>query len=317
MDEPSSGWSLVRFSIHTARRELKRAKAVVDQFGLAAAAGKVVPYAARLLARRASYIAHRKSYPLNVIFMASFSKSGSTWLANMLSELPGFSRYQPAGWTASLNEEPNEDIYPGMFDEVRRALVIIKGHTRGTRSNAGQLLASNRKYLITVRDPRDQIISDYWYTRNRPGHPNHPTAMRLDLRSFIDRELNPLLSGTQRADWIREWLTHRDPRLSLLVRYEDLLVDTSGTLDKIFTFLGLEGFHSSIPKIVSRHEFAQRSSGRTPGAEDTSSFVRKGVSGEWRDIFTEELKAAFAVEMEDIVTALGYEPTVAPSERLQ
>ena len=247
--------------------------------------------------------------------MASFAKSGSTWLANMLSELPGFSRYQPAGWTASLDAYPNEDIYPGMFDEVHRALVIIKGHTRGTSSNAEQLRASNTKYLITVRDPRDQIISDYWYTRNRPHHPNHSTATRLEVKAFIERELDPLTSGTQRADWVREWLTNRDPRLSFIVRYEDLLSDTSGTLERIFDFLELNRFHLSIPQVVSRHSFVQRSGGRTPGAEDTSSFVRRGAPGEWREIFTAELKAAFAAQMEDVVTALGYESTLSPSER--
>lgn len=308
---------LLRISTHPAIRELQRAKAVFDQFGMTAAVRKVVPYSVRFLSHQIKYLAYRRAYAQDVIFMASLAKSGSTWLANMLSELPGFSRYQPAGWTASLNDKPNEDIYPGMFEEVRRKLAIIKGHTRGTVENVDRLHTYSRKYLITVRDPRDQLISDYWYTRNRPNHPNHRIAASLDLAGFIGHQLDPLESGTQRADWIREWLRNRDPRLSLIIRYEDLLTDPCGTMQHIFDFLEIAPRGITIPQIVARHRFEQRSGGRTPGSEDTTSFLRRGVTGEWREVFTREMKVSFAAQMEDVVSALGYQSTLAPSERQQ
>lgn len=245
--------------------------------------------------------------------MASFAKSGSTWLANMLADLPGFVRYQPVGWTASLREHPHEDIYPGMFEEARRRLAVIKGHTHGTAHNAGQLHANNRRYLLTVRDPRDQLISDYWYIRNHPLHLSHALAMSLDLHAFISHELDPTGAGTKRTDWITGWIINRDDRLSLLVRYEDLLVNTHGELERILDFLRFQVHESTVRKIIAKNSF-DRNSGRARGTEDTRSFLRRGVSGEWKETFTDDHKLLFASQMEDLVRALGYEPTI-PSQR--
>src|SRR5688500_15599349 len=102
------------------RREFQRAGAIVQYYGLKTAAQKASGYPGRLVASKVAYFRHRKRYPTNVVFMASFAKSGSTWLTNMLADLPGFSRYQPAGWTATLRGQPNEDLYPGIFEEVGR-----------------------------------------------------------------------------------------------------------------------------------------------------------------------------------------------------
>jgi hypothetical protein len=294
-------------------REIRRAQAVVKRFGFLAASKKAASYPGRVLGARVTYIRNRHHYPSNIIFMASFAKSGSTWLANMLADLPGFSRYQPAGWTASFLDNPNHDIYPGLFEEVGRRLVVIKGHTQGTPENAARLHEEKRKYLLTVRDPRDQMISGYWYLRNHPRHPSHALAMKLDIDEFISHELDPHLAEIRRTEWLRSWIENRDLSLSLLVRYEDLLESTVATLEQILAYLKFEVDEQTVERIVTSNSFT-KSSGRLPGAEDPTSFFRKGTAGEWKEIFTEAHKEQFSSQMEDLVTALGYEPTMSGSQ---
>ena len=42
-------------------------------------------------------------------------------------------------------------------------------------------------------------------------------------------------------------------------------------------------------------------------AEDPSSFFRKGVVGDWRNVFTERDKYVFKEEAGDLLIKLGYE----------
>lgn len=291
-------------------REFRRAHAVIHRFGLAKATTKAANYPFRLMASRLSYLRNHRRYPSNVIFMASLAKSGSTWLANMLAGLPGFSRYQPAGWTASFLEKPNQDLYPGVFEEARNRLVVIKGHTEGTPENAAYLREQGLRYLVTVRDPRDQLISGYWYLRNHPLHPSHQLALELQIDEFITHELDSTNAEIRRADWLRRWIRNRDPSLSMMVRYEDLLSATNAELGRILAFLDFEIPDSTIEQIVAANSFVE-ASGRSPGTEDQHSFFRRGTAGEWKQVFSDEHKERFSSQMEDLVSALGYEPTMS------
>lgn len=290
------------------RREFGRARAVVARFGGRAALGKAIAYPRRLAAARVNYWTYRRRYPTNVVFVASLAKSGSTWLAGMLAALPGFDRYQPSGWTAAMDTGASQDVYPGLFAEVRRRLAVIKGHTPGTIENVSRLQEAGVKYLITVRDPRDQIISGYWYLRNRPHHPAHRLAMTLSLDEFVSHELDPGTASVPRAAWLRKWLQNRDPDHSHIVRYEDLLQNPLEEMRRICDFLGFEVGSELLEAIVLRHSFTAIS-GRAPGQEDRTSFLRRGVAGEWKESFSPEQRDLARRHVDDVAVALGYEPT--------
>lgn len=291
-------------------REIRRAQSLYRRYGLIEVIAKAGKLPIVLGKSRWGYALYRDRYPYHLIFIAGLAKSGSTWLADMLADLPGFIRYQPAEWTASLTTEPHQDFYPGMLSEVKRRLAIVKGHTPGNAENAAHLRHTATPYLVTVRDPRDQIISGYWYLRNRPNHPAHGLALSLTLNEFLRHELNPATAQIERGDWIRGWLEHRDAESSIVVRYEDVLADTKAELAKVLTFLK---FNVSTPKlddIVARNSF-KRKAGRDPGTEDTRSFYRKGIAGEWKELYSAEHKQLAELAFEDIIEALGYEPTEA------
>lgn len=288
--------------------ELARARAVLNRYGAAETIKKVAAYPLDAAKAHANYWAYRKRYPTNLIFIAGLAKSGSTWLADMLQSLPGFARYQPAAWTASFLHEPHQDIYAELFQEVRTRLAVVKGHTSGSPDNVLELHKSGYRYLVTVRDPRDQVISGYWYLRNRPNHPAHSLAMRLTLEDFLTHELDPQTAAIRRGDWIREWLSNRDRNQSVVVKYEDLLGDTIGEMSRILRFLEIDAPLSQLEAIVRENSFENRS-GRARGAEDTSSFMRRGIAGEWKEVFNRGHNELSRAAFEDLIQALDYEPT--------
>jgi hypothetical protein len=159
-----------------------------------------------------------------------------------------------------------------------------------------------------VRDPRDQMISEYWYLRNRSWHPAHEMASRLSLEEFISEELEAGAARGSRIDWLESWIANRDPNKSRIVRYEDLLHDPVSQLQLAFDFLGFDVRSSLTASIVEANRF-EKKAGRPQGQEDTNSFLRKGVAGEWMHEFNHDHRKRCRETYEAVITALGYSPT--------
>jgi hypothetical protein len=294
------------------RLRYKRVSRMVKRSGLRGITQKVFNQGVLKPTRNyLSYRRKREQYPSNVIFVAGLPKSGSTWFAKMCASLDGFDKFTPLRWGTDLPDswEPTCDLYEGVFEEFKNRLAVVKGHTYGTEENVDFLRRAGIRYLLTVRDPRDQIISAYWYLKKSPIHWDWQLVNRLTLSEFITHKLQSGEFEQNIVDWCRSWLDHRDENASMLVRYEDLLEDTKAVMSEVFRHLGIARSEEEVERIVETNSF-KRVSGRTPGQQDTGSFLRKGVSGEWREIFTDEQKELFAKIGEDVVMRLGYEPTL-------
>jgi hypothetical protein len=256
------------------------------------------------------YARYRHRYPVHLLFVAGFPKSGSSWFAQMLASLPGFREYAPVEWATQVQDEwsPVNPLYEGIFDEFRRRLAVVKGHTWGTDENVRRLREAGRPYFVTVRDPRDQMISAYWYIRRQPVHWDHEKATALSLREYITHKLESGEHEREELNWLRDWLRRKDD-LAHLVRYEDLLDGPKAVMAEVFRHAGIDVAPDTVCRIVEAHRFENKT-GRERGAEDTDSFARKGVSGEWRDVFTEEQRRLYVDLGEDVIDALGYPKTL-------
>jgi len=67
-----------------------------------------------------------------------------------------------------------------------------------------------------------------------------------------------------------------------------------------------------VRRCVSSASFEKLSRGRSRGQEDPTSFFRKGVAGEWRNVFTEEDGKIFEEEAGELLVRLGYEKDWQP-----
>ena len=242
---------------------------------------------------KANYFYHKYShkYLYNLIFITGLAKSGSTWFADMICELEGYQQYVPIYWDIKKlmqNRDDYMNIYPGIGKEFRKKLAVVKGHTWGYEENIVSLQKEGiSKYFITVRDPRDSLISEYWYVRKQKYHPDYLSAKTMDLGEYIEYKINSGEFLKQRLNWIKMWIENRDSNNSQIIRYEDLLHDTYNELEKAFSFIGIHVEKSEIERIINKYSFSTIT-GRTRGQEDTKSFVRKGVVGEWETVFTQK-----------------------------
>ena len=259
-----------------------------------------------------NFYLNRKSYPQNIIFITSLPKSGSTWLSNMCADLDGFDSFAPINWNTYISDKWDDsrwDLDKNIFKEFKNRLAVIRGHTWALPDNIDVLDKSSLKYIIGVRDPRDKLISEYWHSRNFPGHWAHKQANEQSVEDFISNKLESGELEKETLNWIRNWLKNRNSKKSMIIRYEDMLINPKIVLEKIFNFLNFNIEQRKIEDIIETNSF-HKVTGRKRGKSDDSKFIRKGVSGEWKTIFSKEQKLLFSKIGEDVIAKLEYQSTL-------
>jgi len=253
---------------------------------------------------------------LNVFFVCGAPKSGTTWLQSVLDAHPEVccsgeghfvQRFSlPAAqmintYNTQLGVEA-EQVYEGRpsyqpvdqdeFDDMVRAFILRRMGARagaetrwiGDKTPAyvkqlGRLhhLFPRAKILHMVRDPRDVAVS----------------RLGFEARAGSERDLAPGAEDHRKVveaaiAWWKDAITRVDafskahPGLVHEVAYRDLHDDPIGTSATLFGFLGVSTGTVQLERIAAQTSF-EAMSGRRPGEEDASSFLRKGVPGDWRN----------------------------------
>ncbi len=182
------------------------------------------------------------------------------------------------------------------------------------------------KVIHIVRDGRDVAISSMHHIWNnatdqggrndlRPEILAKRDAYRRDPEGFLAREESIFAEG-QLASTARNWAgligkASEDGRALLgdnyvEVRYEDLLEHPVDETRRLLRFLGADDAEETAQRCVEITSF-ERVSKRKPGQEDSSSFFRKGVAGDWKTVFNQDDKRAFRSVAGDQLIRLGYE----------
>ncbi|MBD0327776.1 MAG: sulfotransferase [Pyrinomonadaceae bacterium] len=182
------------------------------------------------------------------------------------------------------------------------------------------------RVIHIVRDGRDVAVSamHHWWrlAKDRVGGIFELTPEELKIRDeYLDNRENFLASGRsifieERLDQLaRRWSyrvgkAHREGtslygERYLEIRYEDLLRDTPSTLLRVFEFLHARRSDGIIERCIRASKF-ERASNRRQGEEDPNSFFRKGVAGDWRDVFTQRDRELYEELAGDQLLRIGY-----------
>ena len=193
--------------------------------------------------------------------------------------------------------------------------------TPGTIKEVGEIYPEARVIHI-IRDGRDAAVSavHHTWTFGRAPKSAEVSAKRAAYRRN-PRELREAGESIFVRDHLRklaaDWATRVGRAVldgpALLggnyteVRYEVLLERPEEEIRRLLEFLGAEASEKTVRRCVSSASFERLSKGRTPGEEDSSSFFRKGIAGDWKNVFTERDKLVFKEEAGGLLVMLGYE----------
>jgi hypothetical protein len=183
------------------------------------------------------------------------------------------------------------------------------------------------KVIHIIRDGRDQAVSMLHHVWNRstdqggvqtlkPGEFERREAYRKDPKKLLLTGegvfTEERLRGAARSWNERVGKTAEDGPALLgpnytEVRYEDLLERPNEEVARLAGFLGADTREKAVQQAVRSASFEKLSRGRERGQEDTSSFYRKGVAGDWTNYFTERDKEIYKEEAGELLIRLRYE----------
>lgn len=231
----------------------------------------------------------------NDVFIASYPKSGNTWMQNMISSmlLNSTTNISPRLVSEIVPDVHARKYYKRIFNTM-----FFKTHSKPK--------PEYKKVIHLVRDGRDVIVSLYHYLKL-----NNNKGVSLDK-----------LINEQDSFWSGKWHEHtaawRDNPYNakiITVRYEDLVTNGVEELKKIASFLELGLDIEEIRTIYDHNNIDKiREKVVTEGwdydsrfGKDSKNFFRNGRIGDFRkELSTKQIEDFNAIS-EKTLRAYGYE----------
>lgn len=268
---------------------------------------------------------------LPTIFHITHWKSGSQWVAGFLKEIARDRIISPSDTMDQIFLAPIVPgaIYPTIYLPYPRFMKIFKpmfdvAPPTFKCTSADPLEVQNwynfniqrkpiKKFMV-IRDLRDTLISLYYSLKvSHPLINDHVSSTRRTLADMdLEDGLLYVLENRFKniANIQNSWIGPCANGESLLFRYEDMIADEWGEFTKLAVYCEIDVPAKKLARIIDSNSFVRRS-GRKPGQEDVSSHYRKGISGDWKNVFTDRLKAEFKQRYGRVLIATGYEKDFA------
>lgn len=240
------------------------------------------------------------------IFIVTYPKSGTNWMIEILSLI--LKNGDPT-WCKTV---PIWDRAPWYEVCITKELLqnnssqrLITSHLPAHLS-AKSLYKSKAKVVYVARDPRDTLVSLHYFY--------HISKFLKDPDNFQETLGNFLKGEVVYGLWfehIKGWLSVQDKIDMLFITYEELQQDIRGSVIKICKFLGKQLDNEEIDSVVKHSSFKSMKENKMSNyslldsmATSKFDFLRKGVSGDWKNHFTvaqsELFDAVYKENMKDI-----------------
>jgi aryl sulfotransferase len=241
------------------------------------------------------------------IIIATYAKSGTTWLQQIISQLlfegeEGLEVAEMSPWM-DLRVPPKEIKLP--FVEAQTHRRFLKTHLP-----VDALVFSDKvKYIYIGRDGRDVLWSMYnhhstanesWYDalNNTPGLVG-PSLEKPP--SSVTQYYNEWLDGDGHPWWpfwenVRSWWAIRELPNVHFVHFADLKRDMAGEIRRIADFLEIPVNEDIWDKILVHCSFDYMKANATQSVPlggafwdgGAKTFIHKGKNGRWRDALSKE-----------------------------
>ena len=151
------------------------------------------------------------------------------------------------------------------------------------------------KFIHVYRDGRDVALSTYKHGLRNKENPSLSKCIELAAERWVQYNRAAIEFGKKHGDAL------------LMVSYEAMTANFMQCFSSILQFLGADDSETVIEYCRASSSFEWLSGGRKPGEEDSNSFYRKGVVGDWQYYFSPENLEAFNRIGGEMLKELGYE----------
>jgi aryl sulfotransferase len=246
------------------------------------------------------------------IIIATYAKSGTTWLQQIISQLifngqEGLPVADMSPWI-DLRVPPKEIKFAAIEQQTHRR--FLKTHLPVD----ALVFSPAAKYIYIGRDGRDVAWSlfnhhtnanDLWYevindTPGRVGPAMEQPAGPVEeyYRNWLENDGHPFWSFWENA---RSWWDIRDLPNVMMLHFSDLKADMPGEIERIAAFLDIPIDPANREAIIEHCSFDYMKANAATcvpmggalwdGGPET--FMHKGTNGRWSDILSTEDIAAY------------------------
>jgi len=258
--------------------------------------------------------------PENVVWIFGSGRSGSTWLRSMMADMRRhqvweeplvgrlfgefYDRAQKSnlarpdfvmadatrkGWIRSIRnfvldgaKYARPRLGPGNY-------VVVKEPNGSVGAPLLMEALPESRMVLLLRDPRDVGASTLdaakeggwlhaWVDEKASWR--RDSLADSDPNAFV--EMNARVYLQQVGNAKRAYDTHQGPKS--LVRYEELVADTLGTMKRVYSELGISVDEGELRRAVEKHAWENIPEEK----KGQGKFFRRGTSGGWRDDLTPE-----------------------------
>ena len=170
-------------------------------------------------------------------------------------------------------------------------------------------LPEGSRRFVVIRDLRDTLVSAYFsFKGSHTAIPEFPIPLRqflqeTDVAGGLVHLMDHFLESC--AEIQLSWL---EAQGEVVLKYEDLLTDDLSLLEfALIDHCRLPVTTEALREAVLGARFEALTGGRPRGSEDVAAHERKGIAGDWRNLFTERVKRAFKARYGGLLVAAGYE----------
>lgn len=228
------------------------------------------------------------------IVVTEYPKSGGSWITSMLGdilEVPKRDIYVRENFDLfDLSDHP---WYKDAADLSFPDKSVIKSHELPD----SPLIDFDATFIHLVRDGRDVVISKWFFEKEFCVKNGILTSFEKNFNDYV------LETAKEWSSYIKSW----SGRAHIMIRYEDFLTSPEITLKTLVSQVTEDFFpDDQFQKTVAKFSKSNFSSSLNKTFKH-NTFVRKGISGDWKNYFSQTTTNLFKSSADDALVLLGYE----------
>ncbi|KAJ7986032.1 hypothetical protein DPEC_G00346610 [Dallia pectoralis] len=224
--------------------------------------------------------------------IATYPKSGTTWMQGIVTAIenrgdPHLSKTVP-NWTRAPWLE--QYYSPGVLEASHGHRIITTHLPYQLLANA--LQDSKAKIIYVIRNPRDVVVSYYYFHKMANFLPD-PNS----FDEFLDEFLEGKVSYGSWFDHVKGWTSQAGVLANFFcISYEEMWLDLQGCMKRISSFLECPLVDEELARSLKQCSFSSMRDNpmvnytQVPNEimdHSKGHFMRKGKIGDWRNTFTE------------------------------